>query len=97
MHVIKHKTLIDYYVNHALVRSDLESWYHEAKHAHWKTPQDIKDEYPSASFIGNTKVVFNIHGNSYRLLVEINYKSETVFIKWIGTHAEYSKETMEAL
>ncbi len=97
MHVIKRKTLVEYYKKHANVKNDLEAWYQEANKAHWKTPQDIKDKYSTASFIGNTKVVFNIHGNAYRLLVDVDYNSETVFIKYIGTHADYSKLSMEAI
>lgn len=95
MHVIARKTLVEYYEKHAIVKKDLEAWYEEARKAHWKTPQDVKNKYSSASFIGNTKVVFNIHGNAYRLLVDIAYNSETVFIKYFGTHADYSKLNME--
>lgn len=97
MHVIKRKTLIDYYEKHAIVKEDLEVWYDEAKKAHWKSPQDIKNQFSSASFLGDNRVVFNIHGNAYRLLTRINYDSETVFILFIGTHAEYNKYDMEAI
>lgn len=97
MHVIKRKTLIDYYEKHAIVKEDLEAWYDEAKKAHWKSPQDIKNQFSSASFLGDNRVVFNIHGNAYRLLTRINYDSETVFILFIGTHAEYNKYDMEAI
>ena len=97
MHVIKRKTLIDYYEKHAIVKEDLEAWYDEAKKAHWKSPQDIKNQFSSASFLGDNRVVFNIHGNAYRLLTRINYDSETVFILFIGTHAEYSKYDIEAI
>ena len=97
MHVIKRKTLVDYYEKHAIVKADLEAWYNEAKKAHWKTSQDIKDHFSSASFLCDNRVVFNIHGNAYRLLTRINYDSETVFILFIGTHAEYSKYDMEIM
>ena len=62
MHVIKRKTLIDYYEKHAIVKEDLEAWYDEAKKAHWKLPQDIKNQFSSASFLSDNRVVFNIHG-----------------------------------
>ena len=95
MHVIKRKTLLEYSEKHAIVKDALEAWYIEAKTAHWKSSQDVKKLYSSASFLGDNRVVFNIHGNAYRLLLRINYDSETVFILFIGTHAEYSKYNME--
>ena len=97
MHVIKKKTLTDYSETHAIVKADLDSWYIEAKSAIWKTPQDIKNRFSSASFLADNKVVFNIHGNDYRLLTRINYDSGTVFILFIGTHAEYNKYDMGAI
>lgn len=97
MHVIKKKTLVEYYEKHAIVKNDLEAWYMEANNAHWKTPQNIKQRYSTASFLSGNRVVFNIHGNDYRLMVRINYESETVFILFIGTHAEYDKNNIEKI
>jgi mRNA interferase HigB len=57
----------------------------------WKTPQQIKIDYPSASFLADNRVVFNIKGNSYGLIVKINYDFGIVWIRFIGTHAEYDK------
>ncbi|EIM01263.1 type II toxin-antitoxin system HigB family toxin [Rhodanobacter sp. 115] len=65
----------------------------------WTAPQDIKARYASASFVGNNRVVFNIKGNTYRLIVAVAYRFQTVYIKFIGTHAEYDRidaETVEA-
>lgn len=67
----------------------LKSWYDEAKHANWKTPQDIKQQYRNASFVGNNRVVFNIHGNKYRLVVAINYDFSMCYVRFIGSHKEY--------
>lgn len=67
----------------------LKSWYHEAKKARWKRPGDIKALYRHASFLANNKVVFNIHGNKYRLVVALNYDFEICYIRFIGTHEQY--------
>lgn len=95
VHVISTKTLVDYYKEHAGARSSLEAWVYEAQNAHWKSPKDIKVKYPSASFLSDNRVVFNIQGNHFRLMVRVNYNSETLFVKFIGTHAEYDKKKME--
>ncbi len=69
----------------------MESWYNEARNAQWTSPADIKVQYRSASIVGNNRVVFNIAGNKYRLIVRINYDSKTVFVRFMGTHQEYDK------
>lgn len=67
----------------------LKAWYDEAKHANWKIPHDIKVQYRNANFVGNNRVVFNIHGNKYHLIVAINYTFSIAYIRFIGTHSEY--------
>ena len=67
----------------------LKTWYKEASKATWNDPSDIKAEYVKASILKNSRVVFNICGNKYRLIVEINYKRQWVFIRFIGTHNDY--------
>ena len=69
----------------------LKAWYHEVKHANWKNPNELKDFYRNASIIGDNRVVFNICGNKYRLVVRINYEAQWVFVRFIGTHSEYDK------
>jgi mRNA interferase HigB len=69
----------------------LKAWYDEAKHANWTTPQQIRNRYASASFVGKNRVVFNIKGNDYRLIVAVAYRFQAVYIKFIGTHAEYNR------
>ena len=69
----------------------LKAWFAEAKLAQWTTPQDVKKQYANASIIANNRVVFNIKGNDYRLIVAIAYKMKYVYVKFIGTHAEYNK------
>lgn len=73
------------------VKSALESWFHEVGSAKWKSPADVTRAYANASIVGNDRVVFNIKGNAYRLVVAVDYQREIVFIKWLGTHAEYDK------
>jgi len=67
----------------------LRAWLKEAESAEWKTPQDVKDKFKSASIIGDNRVVFNIAGNKYRLVVHIRYSTLTALTKFVGTHKEY--------
>lgn len=76
---------------YAAVKSALDAWFHEVSNAVWKSPADVKTAYANASIVGGDRVVFNIKGNDYRLVVAIDYARQAVFIKWIGTHAEYDK------
>jgi mRNA interferase HigB len=69
----------------------LETWYHEAKRAHWRSWTDIKTKYATASILKNGRVVFNIGGNKYRLVVQIDYRAQIGRIRFIGTHKEYDK------
>lgn len=91
MRVIARKTLRDFYEQHADSKTPLEAWFHEAEAADWKIPQDIKNRYPSADILPGNRVVFNIKGNTYRLIVKIHYNTGIVFIRFVGTHAEYDK------
>ena len=71
------------------VKSALDAWYYEVRQAAWKSSADVKRSYSHASVVGADRVVFNIKGNSYRLVIAVNYARSTAFIKWIGTHKEY--------
>jgi mRNA interferase HigB len=73
------------------VKSALDSWFYEVLRAEWRTPADVLRVYANASIVGSYRVVFNIKGNSYRLVVAINYAHQIVFIKRIGSHAAYDK------
>ncbi len=95
MRVIAKKTLRDYWKLHNDCKGHLTSWYDDAVHADWKSPVYIKRDYPSASIISNNRIVFNIKGNSYRLIVKINYGYGIVWIRFIGTHADYDKVNAE--
>jgi mRNA interferase HigB len=91
MRIVAKKTLLDFIEKHALSGQALLAWHAEAANAIWKTPQDIKAHYASASFVGKNRVVFNIKGNDFRLIVAIAYRIGVVYIKFVGTHAEYDK------
>ena len=77
---------------HADARGPLDSWRSNVERVHWDGPHDIKKEYPSASILGDKKIIFNIKGNKYRLVVKVKYQNGIVMIEWVGTHAEYSKQ-----
>ena len=76
---------------HAPVKSALDAWFHEATKAEWKSPADVKASYASASIVGNDRVVFNIKGNDFRMVTAIDYVRQVIFVKWLGTHAEYDR------
>jgi len=92
MRVLSKSTLSEFceQPNYSDSEQPLSAWYDEAKSANWQTPQDI-NLYRSVSFVGNNRVVFNIAGNKYRLITAINYKCSTVYVRFVGTHAEYDK------
>ena len=89
MRVIAKKILREFWEKHSDCEQQLKSWYQEASNAEWKSPNEIKLEYPSASILSNNRIVFNIKGNNYRLIIKINYDYQIVWIRFIGTHSEY--------
>jgi len=91
MRVIAKKILRDFWAIHADSEDQLKTWYKEASKASWSNPNDIKEEYAKASILKAGRIVFNICGNKYRLVVDINYLRQWVFIRFIGTHSEYDK------
>lgn len=93
MRIISRRTLKEFWEDpkYRDAEQPLRAWISEAETADWKTSNDVKRQYASASVIGNNRVVFNIKGNSYRLVVAINYAYGIVYIRFIGTHEEYDK------
>ena len=91
MKVISRKIIDDFCKKHVDVKKQLSLWLNEALESEWKTPGDIKKKYSSATFLSNNIVWFNIKGKKYRLKTIVAYQTQTVFIEWIGTHAEYNK------
>ena len=96
MRIIARKTLRDFVESlrggkdQKAVKSALDAWFYEVQDANWKAPTDVTRSYANASIVGD-RVVFNIKGNSYRLVVAVDYRRQIVFIKWLGPHAAYDK------
>jgi mRNA interferase HigB len=91
LRVIAKRTLREFWEINQDSEQQLLVWYREATKADWNNHNEIKSQYASASILKNNRVVFNICGNKYRLIVEINFQRKWVFIRFIGTHKEYNK------
>lgn len=89
MRIIAVRTLREYWEQHRDIEGQLRAWYHRAKKADWKTPNDVRKDYASASIVANNRVVFDITRN-YRLVVKIRYNLGIIYIRFIGTHQEYN-------
>ncbi len=89
MRVIASNTLKDYWDKYPRSEQSLKSWMQEAERANWKLPQQLKEQYKNASILTGKRVVFNIMGNSYRLIVDIEFRLNIIFVVWFGTHDEY--------
>lgn len=91
MRIIALKTLREFWQRHPDSEQALRAWYHDVKQATWRSPQDIKQVYVTASVLAHNRVVFNIRGNQYRVVVAINYAFQIVYIRFVGTHQQYDK------
>ena len=91
MRIISKRTLKDYWQQEPATKSTLEAWYAEARNAEWSSPAEVKASYGTASILKNGRVVFNICGNKYRLVVWINYGFHTIYIRFVGTHKEHDE------
>ncbi len=93
MRIIKEKTLSDYskLSKYKRAKEPLMAWVYEVRYSKWENSIDLKAKYGNASIIGSKRVVFNIKGNDFRLIVDIEYKLKIVFVVWFGTHADYDK------
>lgn len=97
MRIISTKKLKDFWEQHSDAKGPLEAWIDEVKHAKWKDSHDIKARYSRASILGNKRVVFDIKGHDYRLIVGVAYKYSAVYIKFIGTHDDYNNVDAETV
>ena len=97
MHVVAVKFLRTFWAKHPDAEQPLKSWVDEAKTASWTQPSEIKAQYRNASVLKNRRVVFNIKGNDYRLMVSIAYHYQAVYVKFIGTHKEYDAIDAETI
>jgi mRNA interferase HigB len=89
--IIAKKILRDFWEVYSDSEQQLKSWHQEFSNSDYTSPNEIKLEYPSASILADNRVVFNIKGNHYRLIVKINYKYQMCWIRFIGTHSDYDK------
>ena len=84
-------TLRVYWEGHPDSEQYLKTWYETAMNSNWKSPNDVKLTYANASILRNSRIVFNIKGNSYRLVAKFNFEKQWAFIRFIGTHSEYDR------
>ena len=91
MHIISKKPLREFWQRHRDAEPDLDEWHRTVQRAHWTTPADVRSQYSDASILRNNRVIFNIKGNAYRLIVRIDYTDGVVFIRFVGTHAQYDR------
>ena len=91
MRLVGRDKLDQFCTEHADCRKWIAAWITDVGEARWRTPQDIKDRYASASMLERNTVIFNVRGNEYRLVTVVAYQVGVVAVEWIGTHAEYSR------
>lgn len=91
MHIVSIKTLREFWESHPDAEQPLRAWYAIARRAQWRSPTDVKAEYASASVVGGNRIVFNIKGNTYRLIVIAEYRKGRLFVRFVGTHSEYDR------
>jgi mRNA interferase HigB len=92
MKVLGRDKLTEFSKKHAAAKPALDAWFQEAAEADWQKPQDIRDRYRSADFLAGNRVIFNIKGNHFRLVVKVRYRNGIVVVEWVGTHAQYDKQ-----
>jgi len=97
LRIIAKKVLREFWEKHNDSEQALKTWFSEVKKSNWNYPKDIKILYPSASFIADNRIVFNIKGNNYRLIVKVNYDFKLVWIRFIGTHKDYDKINVKTI
>ena len=89
--IVAKSTLREFWKKHSDSEQYLKTWYETAKSSNWTSPNDVKNTYVNASILKDNRVVFNIKGNSYRLVVKFNYERQWAFIRFVGTHPDYDK------
>lgn len=89
--ILSKRTIVEFYEKHPDARKYLETWYETVRSAEWQRPSDIKEFYAGVTILKDSRVVFNIKGNDYRLIAKINYSKQWMFIRFIGTHSQYDK------
>ena len=91
MHIISRTKLIVFWTRHPEAETALRVWFRKTKNAKWKNLSELKKDFPTADFVGNNRFVFDIKGNNYRMVVIVFFTGQKMFIRFVGTHAEYDK------
>lgn len=91
MRIISRKTLKEFWEKHPDAAQPLQAWYADLRASQWKSPSEIKTAHRNASSVGNNRVVFNIKGNTYRVVAAVQYQFGIVYIRFVGTHEEYDR------
>ena len=98
MNVISRKTLQTFWESHPHAETPLSTWYQIFSKGTWSSPTDIKDAFgTNVDFVGDNRVIFDIGGNKYRVVVHVSYRFKTALIKFVGTHEEYDKIVAETV
>lgn len=97
MRIVARSTLLQFWITHPDSEDPLKAWFKEAEHSTWHSFEEIRRRYSSADPLSGNRVVFNIKGNTYRLVVKVHYNTGVIFIRFIGTHAEYDRIDAERI
>ena len=97
MRIIARRTLRDYWERYPQAEQPLKAWFREAASANWAGPEDVKRRYRHASILKGNRVIFNIAGNRYRLVMQINYDFRIIYIRFVGSHGDYDKVNAETI
>ncbi len=97
MHIIARPELMKFWKKHPDAETPLKFWFKKVKQAKWDTLNDLKKDFPTADYVGNNRIVFDIKGNKYRIIVLAFFKGQKIFIRFVGTHAEYDKINATAI
>ena len=95
MRIIAKRTLREFWERFQDAEEPLQAWFREVEKEDWAEPAKLKAKYGNASIIKGSRAVFNIKGNDYRLVVKINYQYRVIYVRFVGTHAEYNKVNVE--
>ena len=90
MHIIARKTIREFWERHPDAEDSLRSWHNQVEKENWDTPQQVRENHPNVRMIGRNRAIFNIRGNRYRLVVQIDYMMKRVYVRFVGTHSEYN-------
>lgn len=91
MRIVSRRALREFWEGHRDAEDALLAWYRRVRREEWASPAGVTASYPKASIVGNDRVVFNIKGNAYRLVVRVDYRHRVVYIRFVGTHTEYDR------